>query len=71
MLRLDGRGAVHAGHGLRQADHGLELAHGDAPGRAVGPGVALAEGFVLVDEEQRCFLQKEKKKENKITQILV
>lgn len=26
--------AVHLGHGLREAQHGLQLAHGDAPGAA-------------------------------------
>ena len=35
--------AMHASHALRQADHGLELSHSDAPGRLGGAGaVSLA-----------------------------
>lgn len=43
---------MHAGHALRQADHALQLAHGDPPGRFGDAGaIPLSQALVLLHDK--------------------
>lgn len=60
VLRRDVAAAVHLGHGLGEAHHGLELAHRDAPraARAASATVTLPQHAVVLHQQLACLLNK-------------
>lgn len=61
VLRRDVAAAVHLGHGLGEAHHGLELAHRDAPraARAARATVTLPQHAVVLHQQLACLLHSE------------